>query len=178
MTPPHARYMQKALALARQALGRQEFPVGCVLVYQGRIIARGERTGTRQQIPSELDHAEMIALRQLESIDEAVDRRKITLYATLEPCLMCFGALLISGIGTLVYAYEDAMGGGTACARAHMPELYRNNGIEIVPGVCRRESLALFQTFFANPQIDYWRDSYLAQYTLGQPLSPNDKIQI
>lgn len=169
MTHPHTHYMQQALLLAEQALNREEFPVGCVAVYQDRVIAKGERTGTRQHVPSELDHAEIIALRQLESLDEAIDRCKVTIYATLEPCLMCYGALLISGVGKIVYAYEDAMGGGTACDRTQLPELYRNSGVEIIPGVCRNESLALFKSFFANPDIDYWRDSYLAQYTLGQP---------
>ncbi len=165
----HTHYMQKALALARQALDQQEFPVGCILVYEDRVIAQGERTGTRQQVPSELDHAEIVALRQLESINEPIDRKKITLYATLEPCLMCFGALLIAGIGALVYAYEDAMGGGTACEHAQMPELYHNNRPNIIPGVCRKESLSLFKAFFANPRINYWRGSYLARYTLDQP---------
>lgn len=169
MNPYHIKYIQSALDLAKQALRRKEFPVGCVLVYQDRIIASGERTGTRQSVPSELDHAEMIALRQLESMAADIDRQAITLYATLEPCLMCFGAVLISGIGRIVYAYEDAMGGGTSCDRIQLPELYKNNGIEIIPGVCRTESLALFKAFFADPDIDYWRGSHLATYTLSQP---------
>ena len=82
---------------------------------------------------------------------------------------MCFGAILISGIGTIVYAYEDAMGGGTACKRDQLPELYRDNPIELIGNVCRRESLDLFKRFFKNPQLNYWRDSYLARYTLDQP---------
>jgi tRNA(adenine34) deaminase len=81
---------------------------------------------------------------------------------------MCFGALLISGIGTIVYAYEDAMGGGTSCDRSQLPELYHHNGVQIIPGVMRSESLALFKAYFSDPDIDYWRDSYLARYTLAQ----------
>ena len=165
----HTRFMQEALDLARAALDRDEFPVGCVMEYEGRIITSGRRTGTRRAIPSELEHAEMIALRNLESLAGPVERGKITLYATLEPCLMCFGALLISGIGRIVYAYEDAMGGGTACDRSSLPNLYKHNGISIVPGICRQESLALFKTYFARPDIDYWRGSLLAEYTLSQP---------
>ena len=168
MNEQHIRYMQLALDEAQRAMENDEFPVGCIMEYQGRIIARGQRTGTRLETPSELDHAEMIALRQLESLDESLDRKQITLYATLEPCLMCFGALLIGGIGTIVYAYEDAMGGGTSCDRSRLPELYSNNGVKIIPGVMRRESLALFKTYFSNPEIDYWRDSHLARYTLAQ----------
>lgn len=161
-------FMQHALRQAQQALEEGEFPVGCVMVYGQKIIATGRRVGTRLDTPSELEHAEIIALRQLESLSGSIDRRQITLYATLEPCLMCFGALLISGIGTIVYAYEDAMGGGTSCDRNRLPELYRENSIRIIPGVNRRESLGLFKTYFSNPDIDYWQESYLSRYTLAQ----------
>jgi tRNA(adenine34) deaminase len=168
MADNHTFFMQHALRQAQQALEEGEFPVGCVMVYGQQIIATGRRTGTRLDTPSELDHAEIIALRQLESLGGSIDRGQITLYATLEPCLMCYGALLISGIGTIVYAYEDAMGGGTSCDRSRLPELYRENGIRIISGVNRRESLGLFKAYFSDPDIDYWRGSYLARYTLEQ----------
>ena len=160
--------MQYALHLAKKALDQGEFPVGCIMVYDGRIIAQGQRVGTRQGSPSELDHAEIIALRQLESLKEPIDRSRIKLYATLEPCMMCFGALLISGIGTIVYAYEDAMGGATDCDRSKLPALYRDNGVRIISGVSRQASLDLFKAFFSDPELDYWRDSHLARYTLAQ----------
>ncbi len=165
----HTRYMQMALDLARSALALDEFPVGCIMVHKGNIITRGTRRGTRKKIPSELDHAEIMALRELETMNEPIDRKRITIYATLEPCLMCYGALLISGIGTIVYAYEDIMGGATACDRSRLPDLYKNSGVEIIPGICRQESLALFKDYFARPGMDYWRNSLLAQYTLDQP---------
>jgi len=169
VTDDHTRYMQMALTLARAALSRDEFPVGCVLVYKGDIIAQGARRGTRKTIPSELDHAEIMALRELEALTEPIDRKQITIYATLEPCLMCYGALMISGVGNIVYAYEDAMGGGTACDRTRLPDLYKNNEIKIIPGICRQESLTLFKTYFAQPEMGYWKGSLLADYTLAQP---------
>ena len=162
--------MKQALTIARHALNNDEFPVGCVIVYKDKVIAQGERINTNQNMASELDHAEMIALRRLEELSHPGDRAEMTIYATLEPCLMCFGAILISRIGTLVYAYEDAMGGGVSCDRKKLPRLYGYNDIEIVPNVCREESLQLFQDFFSRPHIDYWRDSYLATYTLSQQI--------
>lgn len=168
MGATHEAYMRQALNLARRALDRDEFPVGCIVVYEERIIAQGERTGTRQPIPSELDHAEIIALRQIEHLTSPIDRQKATLYTNLEPCLMCFGALLISGMGTIVYAYEDAMGGGTTCDRSQLPALYKDSGARIIAPVCRQESLALFKEYFSRDHIDYWRGSYLAEYTLAQ----------
>jgi tRNA(adenine34) deaminase len=165
----HEQNMRLALDLAREALDRGEFPVGCIMVYDGRIVATGARRGTVRQIPSELEHAEMIALRRLESGTQTVNREAVTVYATMEPCLMCFGALLIAGIGTIVYAYEDAMGGGTTCDRRGMPPLYRDHCVRIVPGVCRGESLDLFKRYFSDPDSTYWRNSLLADYTLSQP---------
>lgn len=160
--------MRQALKLAEQALDRQDFPVGCLLVHNDTVVASGSRTGTHQSIPSEIDHAEILALRELEKKALALDRKQITLYCTLEPCLMCFGAILISGIGSLVYAYEDAMGGGTRCDRAAMAPLYRDSPIKIVGNVLRAESLNLFRRFFTDPRVAYWRGSLLADYTLRQ----------
>lgn len=81
---------------------------------------------------------------------------------------MCFGAILIAGIGTVVWAYEDAMGGGTGCDRSSLPPLYRDRRITIVPRVLRHRSLALFKDFFLNPSNGYWAGSLLADYTLSQ----------
>jgi tRNA(Arg) A34 adenosine deaminase TadA len=164
----HETHMRQALDLARQALAADEFPVGCIVVYEGQIIAQGRRANTLQPVASEIDHAEMLALRQLEQKAGALDRGRMTLYATLEPCLMCFSAILLSRIGTLVYAYEDAMGGAASCDRSGWPALYRDNRIHVLPGVCRPESLALFKDFFGRAHLDYWRGSFLAQYTLAQ----------
>jgi len=66
-----------------------------------------------------------------------------------------------------VFAYEDAMGGGSGCDRSQMKPLYRDSPIVVRPHVRRDESLALFQKFFADPANRYWRGSLLAQYTLG-----------
>ena len=164
----YAYFMGKALAQAREALARGEFPVGCVIVRGGEIVATGARQGTAGGAVNETDHAEMVALRRLEALGPDVAREELALFCTMEPCLMCFGAILIAGIGTLVWAYEDAMGGGTACDRSTLPPLYRDRGITIVPGVLRTESLALFQSFFQNPENSYWAGSLLAEYTLAQ----------
>ncbi len=96
------------------------------------------------------------------------DRSEFTLFCTMEPCLMCFGAILLSGIGKIVYAYEDIMGGGTRCDLTKLPPLYKNRQISIVPNILREESLELFKTFFANPENNYWKGSLLAEYTLSQ----------
>ena len=160
--------MREALKLAQGALDRGEFPVACVMVYKGDIIATGVREHTRGEAKNEIDHAEMIALRRLSELTEDIDRSKVIVYCTMEPCLMCLAAIIISGIGNIVYAYEDVMGGGTSCNIERLKPLYSSSPLKILPDVERNQSLALFKTFFEDPQNDYWRDSLLAQYTLDQ----------
>ncbi len=166
----HEYFMKEALNLAQAALEQGEFPVGSVLVYKNKIIATGKREGTAKSVTNEVDHAEIIALRNLAGMDSfnEISRKKLTIYCTMEPCLMCFGAILLSGIGTIVYAYEDVMGGGTSCDTKNLTPLYKNSRITIVPGILRKESLDIFKMYFYNPSNIYWKGSLLASYTLSQ----------
>jgi tRNA(adenine34) deaminase len=161
-------FMQKALAEAQTALTAGEFPVGCVMVHDKKILASGARKGSSGDYPNEVDHAELVALRSLFSLDSKVNMREVTVFITLEPCLMCYGALMISGIGKLVFACEDPMGGGTQCDAAQLPPLYQSNRMAIIPGILRNESLELLKAFFSEPQNTYLKDSLLAAYMLGQ----------
>ena len=162
--------MVKALDQAKKALAAGEFPVGCVMVHQDKILATGSRKGTTGDFPNEIDHAEMIALKRLIDLKVNTDKNRIVLFTTLEPCLMCIGALILSGISEIVYAYEDVMGGGTKCDLTELPPLYKNHRISIVPNILRKESLKLFKTFFQNPENSYWRGSLLARYTLSSDI--------
>ncbi len=160
--------MGKALELAEEALLCGEFPVGAVVVKEGRIAAAGARSGSAQPEANELDHAEMLALKDLAA--RSVSASGATIYCTMEPCLMCFGAILLAGIGRIVYAYEDVMGGGASIDPEGLGPLYRQRRPRIVSGVRRAESLSLFVRFFENPQNGYWAGSLLARYTLDQAL--------
>ena len=162
-------FMQKALDQAKKALAAGEFPVGCVLVYKDRVLVSAYRSGTDGDFSNEVDHAEMIALRRLADLKQNIDNGQVTLFCTMEPCLMCLGALILSGIVEVVYAYEDAMGGGTRCDLAKLTPLYRDQKISFVPNILRRQSLDLFKAYFQNPKNTYWQGSLLARYTLDQP---------
>lgn len=167
----HETFMRLALQQAQLALRNNEFPVGAVIVAEGEAVATGRRENSRNETANELDHAEIVALRDLLARRPDIDRKTLTVYSTMEPCLMCYSTMLLNGIRTFVYAYEDAMGGGTSLQLAHLAPLYQGmeTEVRILPHILRQESLALFKTFFTSPENNYWQDSMLAEYTLGQP---------
>ena len=163
-----AYFMRQALVQAEEALARNEFPVGCVIVHEDRIVATGARAGSTGPSPNEVDHAEMVALRQLSDHHKPFAPGELRCYCTMEPCLMCFGAILLNGIYEIVYAYEDVMGGGTSCPTTALAPLYSEPDVKITAHVERLASLELFQAYFKNPGNHYWQGSLLADYTLAQ----------
>ena len=164
----HEHYMDAALDEARAALAAGEFPVGCVFVADGAIVARGHRENSGEDGRNEIDHAEVLTLRHLLAIRPAIDPGAVTVYSTMEPCLMCFSTLLLSGVRNFVWAYEDVMGGGTNLPLSMLNPLYRGMEVHLLDQVRRDESLRLFQQFFRTGS--YWQDSLLARYTLAQTL--------
>ncbi len=158
--------MRQALSEARLALDAGEFPVGCVLAVDGQVVARGHRRNSEGVSSNEIDHAEMVTLRVLLAEQPDFDCGSVTVYSTMEPCLMCYSTLLLSGVRRFVWAYEDVMGGGTSLPLARLSPLYRDMEVELVPDVLRTESLVLFGRFFAN--YSYWEESMLSEYTLAR----------
>ena len=149
--------MKAALEQAREAFQKGEFPVGCVVVQNGQILATGERKGTSPKAapPGEIEHAEINCLKELEKSGTLDLQAPAHLFCTMEPCLMCYGAIIISGIRNIVYAYEDPMGGGTGCDLTSLPPLYSTCGMTIIPGILRKESLQLFYDFFTSARNTY-----------------------
>ncbi len=162
--------MRQALLEAQQALANGEFPVGCVIAHPQGVLASGSRQNSSANTVNEIDHAEIITLRRLAQLKHKPNANDITIYCTMEPCMMCFGAILLAGIEKIVYAYEDVMGGGLKCDLQTLTPLYRNSPIKITANVLRQESLSLFKTFFENPNNYSWRGSLLAEYTLKSRL--------
>lgn len=166
----YAFFMEQALEQARKAFDQGQFPVGCVIVQDDRVIASGARAGTSKELSffSEIDHAEIRALKTLESADVRFVPERAVLFCTMEPCLMCFAAIILAGIRTVVFAYEDVMGGGTGLDRQYLTPLYKDAQIAVIPHVLRKKSLDLFHNFFNKDTNLYWKGSLLESYTLDQ----------
>lgn len=171
----HEHYMRIALDEARQALAVGDFPVGCVMTVEQQIVAQGRRQNSQTGCCNEIDHAEILTLRQLLAKQPRLDGARVTVYSTLEPCLMCYATLLISGIRTFVWAYEDVMGGGTHLPLDRLNPLYAQMQVHLLDKVLRDESIQLFQKFFKT--APYLQESLLARYTLAQTRLPTGTKQ-
>ena len=135
----HEHYMDAALDEARAALAAGEFPVGCVFVAGGAIVARGHREHSGEGCRNEIDHAEVLTLHRLLALRPAIDPGAVTVYSTMEPCLMCYSTLLLSGVRRFVWAYEDVMGGGTNLPLSMLNPLYRGMEVHLLDQVRRAE---------------------------------------
>ena len=139
------RYMREALAEARLAAAAGEVPVGAVIVYQDRVIARAHNT--RETEKNALHHAEVLAIDQACRALGGWRLTDCTLYVTLEPCPMCGGAILNARVGRVVYGAKDASMGvfGSVLNYNAYPLGYKP---AVTPGVLAEESRGLMQSFF------------------------------
>ncbi|PIE69655.1 MAG: tRNA-specific adenosine deaminase, partial [Deltaproteobacteria bacterium] len=149
------KYMLEALVEAQAALDQGEFPVGCLFVAEQKILARGRRVNSSEAQRNEIDHAEMVTLRGLLAKHPGCDLSQVTVYCTMEPCLMCYTTLLLSGVRRFVWGYEDVMGGGTGLLLQDQAPLFAQMQVELIGKVLRNQSLHLFQQFFKHHS--YWQ---------------------
>ena len=141
----HEGFMRQALAQAQEALRAGEVPIGAVLVADGRVIAEGFNQPIRACDPTA--HAEIVALRRAAQSLGNYRLPGTTLYVTVEPCLMCVGALVHARVGTLVYGADEAKGAGVR-SLVRVEDLALNHRFEVVPGVLDEECRALLVDFF------------------------------
>jgi tRNA(adenine34) deaminase len=144
---PHATYMHAALDLARAAARAGEVPVGAVVVLNGEIIGRGHNQPIGAHDPTA--HAEIVALR--DAAARAGNYRLIgaTLYVTVEPCLMCVGALVHARVGTLVYGAAEPKAGAIESSQSAHEHPALNHRFEVVSGVLAADAAAIMREFFA-----------------------------
>ena len=141
-----AAFMQEALAEAAAAAHLGEVPIGAVMVYEGRIIARSHNRRELDRDP--LAHAEAGVLRQAARVLGGWRLSGCILYVTLEPCVMCAGALMQARVTRLVYGAADPKAGAAGSVVDVLRDGRFNHVIEVEAGVCQAECSALLHEFF------------------------------
>ena len=140
--------MAEALELARDAERAGEVPVGAVVVLDGAVIGRGRNAPVELHDPSA--HAEMMALREAALAIGNYRVEKATLFSTLEPCVMCAGALVAARVARLVFGARDLRFGGVRSKFRVADSELLNHRVEIVEGVMGAECAELMQRFFSS----------------------------
>jgi len=145
-----AEWIRLALDEARQALAHADVPIGAVAVLDGRVIGIGRNRREADQDPTA--HAEMIAIRQAAAHIGRWRLDGVTLYCTLEPCIMCAGAMVLARLPRLVYATPDPKAGAAGSildVLAH-PQLNHQVAVTLLEGPLADEAADLIREFFRS----------------------------
>jgi len=144
-------YMSEAIKEAKKAFEEDEVPVGCVIVYQRKIIARAHNQVERLRDPTA--HAEMLALTSATSYLNSKWLNECSVYVTIEPCSMCAGALVLARIKNIIFGASDSKAGacGSVLNIANHKKL--NHRIKVKSGVLEQECSSLLKEFFKNKRI-------------------------
>jgi tRNA(adenine34) deaminase len=145
---PDEEFMREALELAHEAERAGEVPVGAVVVLDGIVIGRGRNRPVELNDP--VAHAEILALREAAAAIGNYRVERSTLYATLEPCVMCAGALVAARVERLVFGARDLRFGGVRSKFRVADSELLNHRVEIVEGVMGAECAELMQRFFSS----------------------------
>jgi tRNA(adenine34) deaminase len=138
--------MREALRLAREAAAAGEVPAGAVVEVDGEIVGRGRNSPIARQDPTA--HAEILALREAAAAIGNYRLPAATLCCTLEPCIMCAGALVAARVRRLVFGARDLRFGGVRSKFRLADSELLNHSVEIVEGVLAADSVDLLRAFF------------------------------
>ncbi|HTY20561.1 MAG TPA: tRNA adenosine(34) deaminase TadA [Geobacteraceae bacterium] len=140
-------WMGLALREAEKAAERGEVPIGALVVRDGAVLGRGHNLREAKRDP--VAHAEIIAIRKAAKKEESWRLTGATVYVTLEPCIMCMGAMLLARVERVVFGCNDPKGGaaGTLYDLSDDPRL--NHRMEVTSGVREAECSAVLSEFFS-----------------------------
>lgn len=144
--------MRRALILASAAASKGEVPVGAILVQHNKMISRAHNL--RETLQTALGHAELIALQRASKKMGQWRLLDTTLYVTLEPCIMCAGALIQARIGRLVFGATDPKGGGVQSLYQICQDDRLNHRIKITSGVLSHECGQILKDFFSKRRVE------------------------
>jgi tRNA(adenine34) deaminase len=153
--PDHDAFMQEALHEARIAMSMGDVPVGAIVVVKETVIGRGRNCREVSHDPTA--HAEVVALRQAAQQLRSWRLPDAVLYVTLEPCIMCIGAAILSRIKKLVFACQDPKAGACGSQFDIVGAGRLNHTFPIISGVCQGEASALLSEFFRRLRFNKYK---------------------
>lgn len=141
------KWMRKALQLAHKAAQNGEVPIGAVLVSpMGKLLSKA--ANVRETLHTPLGHAELLCLHRAAKKLKSWRLEDCTLYVTLEPCVMCAGAIQQARVGRVVYAAKDAKGGAVESLYQVLSDSRLNHQVQVTTGVLEKECSELISGFF------------------------------
>ena len=144
-------FMRQAIELARKGGESNEVPVGAVVTFKGEIIGKGFNQCIQNHDPTA--HAEIIAIRAAAKHVGNYRLNECNLYVTLEPCLMCFGALVNARISKLIYGADDIKTGALQYNKDQINFTKLNHKFEITSGILKEECAELLSSFFKEKRL-------------------------
>ena len=142
------QYMDLALAEALKAESAGEVPVGAIVVADGAVVGRGFNQPISTNDPTA--HAEMVALREAARTIGNYRLSTVTMYCTVEPCVMCAGAMIHARIARLVFGAPDPKAGSAGSIYNVLTDPRLNHRVEVLSGIRQSECASLLQDFFAR----------------------------
>ena len=139
-------FMRKALREAEIALEHDEIPIGCVIVKDGEIIGRGHNA--REELQRAVMHAEIMAIENANLSEESWRLLDCTLFVTIEPCIMCSGAIGLARIPQVIYGAKNAKFGGAGSLYDILTDERLNHRVEVERGILEKECAQMMQSFF------------------------------
>ncbi|WP_270299991.1 tRNA adenosine(34) deaminase TadA [Streptococcus parasanguinis] len=143
-----AMFMREALKEAEIALANDEIPIGCVLVKDGQIIGRGHNA--REELQRAVMHAEIMAIEEANQRENSWRLLDTTLFVTIEPCVMCSGAIGLARIPKVIYGAKNKKFGAGGSLYDILTDERLNHRVEVESGLLEEECAAIMQNFFRN----------------------------
>lgn len=139
-------FMREALKEAEKSFAKDEIPIGCVIVKDGKIIGRGHNA--REELQQAIMHAEIMAIKEANQQEGNWRLLDATLFVTIEPCVMCSGAIGLARIPQVIYGAANQKFGGAGSLYDILTDARLNHRVEVETGVLEDECAAIMQDFF------------------------------
>ncbi|WP_270207824.1 tRNA adenosine(34) deaminase TadA [Streptococcus anginosus] len=139
-------FMREALKEAEIALVNDEIPIGCVIVKDGKIIGRGHNA--REELQRAVMHAEVMAIEEANAHEKSWRLLDTTLFVTIEPCVMCSGAIGLARIPQVIYGAKNQKFGAAGSLYDILTDERLNHRVELENGILEAECAQMMQDFF------------------------------